>query len=103
LVLLFRPAPPPPPLFFEKFHSPSRPGLCSFTGSHFFSLFYSALSLMAVLKRIKEGERLPAPRDCPDAVYTVMRSCWNADPKARAENSLPSFIAPSSLSNEWHD
>lgn len=36
-----------------------------------------------VLKRIKEGERLPAPRDCPDAVYTVMRSCWNADPKLR--------------------
>jgi len=36
-----------------------------------------------VYKSIKKGYRHPKPDRCPDAVYKLMLSCWNADPLRR--------------------
>uniref|UniRef100_A0A914RA41 Serine-threonine/tyrosine-protein kinase catalytic domain-containing protein n=1 Tax=Parascaris equorum TaxID=6256 RepID=A0A914RA41_PAREQ len=30
-----------------------------------------------------KGYRMPSPEDMPDAVVTVMRKCWDHDPKRR--------------------
>jgi hypothetical protein len=32
------------------------------------------------------GYRLPQPKNCPDDIYTLMKSCWQEDPSVR-----PSF------------
>lgn len=40
----------------------------------------------SVLQKIRDGERLPQPRDCPDSLYAIMKTCWNLDQKLR-----PSF------------
>ena len=36
-----------------------------------------------VARAILAGERLHKPDDCPDAVYAVMQSCWQHEPKDR--------------------
>jgi len=34
-------------------------------------------------RKISSGYRMPKPSDCPEEIYELMTSCWNADPKSR--------------------
>lgn len=43
-----------------------------------FILCISGLPLQ-VMKAINEGFRLPAPLDCPSAVYQLMMQCWQQE------------------------
>ncbi|ELR19142.1 protein kinase domain containing protein [Acanthamoeba castellanii str. Neff] len=44
---------------------------------------YSALTNSEVMTWLDQGERLPRPNRCPEAVYRVMLKCWHLDPKRR--------------------
>lgn len=35
---------------------------------------------------LTNGYRLPAPPDCPDRIYSIMKLCWSTEPESR-----PSF------------
>jgi serine/threonine protein kinase len=48
---------------------------------------YFSLSNETTAERVVLGYRLEKPMDCPDDVYSLMRSCWDADPSKR-----PSFL-----------
>eukprot|EP00045_Choanoeca_perplexa_P011605 m.124044 g.124044 ORF g.124044 m.124044 type:complete len:822 (+) comp15689_c0_seq1:229-2694(+) len=37
---------------------------------------YAGLSNMEVVERVTDDYRLPQPKECPDELYTIMRSCW---------------------------
>lgn len=45
--------------------------------------FQSAPSLPQVMKAINEAFRLPAPMDCPSAIYQLMLQCWQHDRSKR--------------------
>ena len=36
-----------------------------------------------VLKQVEHGYRMPAPPNCPQNLYDIMRECWNAEAKDR--------------------
>eukprot|EP00730_Choanoeca_flexa_P007003 TRINITY_DN12265_c0_g2_i9.p1 TRINITY_DN12265_c0_g2~~TRINITY_DN12265_c0_g2_i9.p1 ORF type:complete len:880 (+),score=275.69 TRINITY_DN12265_c0_g2_i9:255-2894(+) len=38
---------------------------------------YAGLSNMEVVDRVTDDYRLPQPKECPDGLYTLMRSCWD--------------------------
>jgi hypothetical protein len=62
--------------------------------------FISVISLMVfcvqvVVQRVCNGERLGRPNRCPDAVFSVMLSCWAAIKETR-----PTF---SNLKQDLHD
>lgn len=44
---------------------------------------YPRMSMEETVRRITEGYRLERPDECPDAVYSIMLSCWHADPEQR--------------------
>lgn len=45
--------------------------------------FTLPLSLPQVMKAINEAFRLPAPMDCPSAIYQLMLQCWQHDRSKR--------------------
>lgn len=47
---------------------------------------YTHLSNQDTISALQNGYRLEKPKDCPDAIYQIICSCWNADPEKR-----PSF------------
>ncbi|XP_063292514.1 ephrin type-A receptor 2 [Pelobates fuscus] len=44
---------------------------------------YWEMSNQEVMKAINEGFRLPAPMDCPSAIYQLMMQCWQQDRSRR--------------------
>lgn len=53
---------------------------CVFFFSNFFKKIYTlTTNLFQVMKAINEAFRLPAPMDCPSAVYQLMLQCWLHD------------------------
>lgn len=36
-----------------------------------------------VYQLVVSGERLPKPRECPEAVFKVMQACWQKRPEDR--------------------
>ncbi|XP_060614827.2 ephrin type-A receptor 2 isoform X1 [Anolis sagrei] len=64
---------------------------------------YWELSNHEVMKAINEGYRLPAPLDCPSAVYQLMMRCWQQERSHRPRfNDIVSILdklirAPESL------
>ena len=50
------------------------------------NLHFAEMEPRKVYMAIQGDYRHPKPDDCPEPVYEVMLSCWNADPSAR-----PSF------------
>lgn len=44
---------------------------------------YPGLSNEQVLRRIKEGSRIPCPRGCQQKIYDIMMSCWSISPEDR--------------------
>ncbi|XP_056613815.1 megakaryocyte-associated tyrosine-protein kinase isoform X1 [Triplophysa dalaica] len=47
---------------------------------------YPKMTVSEVRERVDQGYRMESPDECPPDVYTIMRSCWETDPKKR-----PSF------------
>ncbi|KAG9266945.1 megakaryocyte-associated tyrosine-protein kinase [Astyanax mexicanus] len=47
---------------------------------------YPKMSLQEVKEQVEQGYRMEAPEACPPEVYTIMRDCWEKEPKMR-----PSF------------
>ena len=50
------------------------------------SMPYVGMSNGETSQKVIEGYRLPQPPSCPDDIYKLMLSCWNAEPEKR-----PSF------------
>lgn len=44
---------------------------------------YAGLSTTELIDQLKKGYRLEKPDGCSDAVYQIMRDCWNPNPKSR--------------------
>ncbi|XP_056132371.1 megakaryocyte-associated tyrosine-protein kinase [Lampris incognitus] len=44
---------------------------------------YPKMSLKEVKQQVEEGYRMEAPEDCPPEVYSLMRSCWEREPRRR--------------------
>ncbi|CAH1252511.1 TIE1 [Branchiostoma lanceolatum] len=44
---------------------------------------YSGMKSRLLLRRLHEGYRLPRPRNCEDALYHMMKSCWELLPTDR--------------------
>lgn len=40
-----------------------------------------------VIDEVSQGKRLEQPLDCPDEIYTLMKSCWSQEPEQR-----PTFV-----------
>lgn len=36
-----------------------------------------------VKERVDGGYRMEAPKDCPPGVYSMMRTCWEQEPRRR--------------------
>ena len=49
----------------------------------FGALPYPGWNNATVVEKVNEGYRLPKPAICPEDLYEVMKSCWDADPDAR--------------------
>ncbi|XP_067887917.1 tyrosine-protein kinase FRK-like [Heterodontus francisci] len=47
---------------------------------------YTGMSNRMVISELVQGYRMPCPNDCPQAIYNIMRECWNEVPSQR-----PSF------------
>ncbi|XP_068713935.1 angiopoietin-1 receptor-like [Montipora foliosa] len=47
---------------------------------------YAGMTTQEIMTELKKGYRLEKPSGCSDAMYQVMRDCWNPNPKLR-----PSF------------
>ena len=63
---------------------------------------YAGLDNNAVLEQVPNGYRAPKPERCSDAVYKLMRACWNSDPESRPRfpdvvNSLQVLSAAADL------
>ncbi|KAM4746850.1 tyrosine-protein kinase Fes/Fps [Rhinophrynus dorsalis] len=50
------------------------------------SVPYTAMNNQQTRESIEQGNRLPAPENCPDEIYRLMLRCWEYDPRKR-----PSF------------
>ncbi|XP_078115101.1 megakaryocyte-associated tyrosine-protein kinase isoform X2 [Sander vitreus] len=44
---------------------------------------YPKMSLKEVKERVEGGYRMEAPEDCPPSVYSLMRICWEQEPRRR--------------------
>ncbi|XP_047442683.1 megakaryocyte-associated tyrosine-protein kinase isoform X2 [Mugil cephalus] len=44
---------------------------------------YPKMTLSEVKEKVEEGYRMEAPEDCPPAVYSIMRLCWEHEPRKR--------------------
>ncbi|XP_031719809.1 megakaryocyte-associated tyrosine-protein kinase isoform X1 [Anarrhichthys ocellatus] len=44
---------------------------------------YPKMSLKEVKERVEGGYRMEAPEDCPPVVYSLMRICWEQEPRRR--------------------
>uniref|UniRef100_A0A7N6AAV3 Tyrosine-protein kinase n=1 Tax=Anabas testudineus TaxID=64144 RepID=A0A7N6AAV3_ANATE len=44
---------------------------------------YPKMSLVEVKEKVQKGYRMDAPEDCPPGVYSIMRVCWEEDPRKR--------------------
>uniref|UniRef100_A0A3Q3XCZ6 Tyrosine-protein kinase n=1 Tax=Mola mola TaxID=94237 RepID=A0A3Q3XCZ6_MOLML len=44
---------------------------------------YPKMSLSEVKERVEGGYRMEAPVDCPPSVYSLMRICWEIEPRRR--------------------
>ena len=40
-------------------------------------------SLQEVKEKVEVGYRMEAPEDCPAGVYSLMRICWEQEPRKR--------------------
>ncbi|XP_033109429.1 uncharacterized protein LOC117110746 [Anneissia japonica] len=40
-------------------------------------------SLSALVEMLESGKRMSQPEHCPDAVYSIMMKCWDANPRKR--------------------
>lgn len=47
------------------------------------SLSLSLQSLDEVKEKVEGGYRMQAPEDCPPGVYSLMRICWEREPRKR--------------------
>ncbi|CAM9786342.1 unnamed protein product [Lampetra planeri] len=61
------------------------------------ALPYRGMTHREMLELLKQGTRLTRPRVCPDAVHSIMASCWHEDPLTRPDfdemsTSLSSLI-----------
>ena len=36
-----------------------------------------------VLHQVQHGYRIPAPLQCPQALYEIMKKCWQTEPEKR--------------------
>ncbi|KAF3690673.1 Tyrosine-protein kinase JAK1 [Channa argus] len=41
------------------------------------------MTIVRLVKVLQEGKRLPRPEGCPEAVYELMRKCWEQSPERR--------------------
>ena len=59
------------------------------SGEYQIKHFYLGSSLLPtqpvndISQYVEKGYRMDAPDGCPDAVYSVMKECWEADPAKR--------------------
>uniref|UniRef100_A0AAX7UDZ2 Tyrosine-protein kinase n=1 Tax=Astatotilapia calliptera TaxID=8154 RepID=A0AAX7UDZ2_ASTCA len=44
---------------------------------------YPKMSLQEVKDKVEQGYRMEAPEDCPPSVYSLMRVCWEQEPRKR--------------------
>lgn len=44
---------------------------------------YPKMSLQEVKEKVEQGYRMEAPEDCPPGVYSLMRICWEQEPRKR--------------------
>lgn len=44
---------------------------------------YPSMNNQEVLVQVEHGYRMPAPSNCPPALYEIMYQCWNKDPQKR--------------------
>ncbi|XP_063057191.1 megakaryocyte-associated tyrosine-protein kinase [Engraulis encrasicolus] len=44
---------------------------------------YPKMTLKEVRERVQQGYRMEAPEECPQALYLLMRSCWQDEPGKR--------------------
>ncbi|XP_056895318.1 tyrosine-protein kinase JAK1 [Takifugu flavidus] len=44
---------------------------------------HGQMTVMRLVKMLNEGRRLPQPDGCPEAVYELMRKCWDQKPERR--------------------
>lgn len=44
---------------------------------------YTEMTDPEVLKQVEHGYRMPAPPNCPQNLYDIMKECWNAEAKER--------------------
>lgn len=56
---------------------------CQCFPSFFFITPWSSQTLKEVNERVEAGYRMEAPEHCPPAVYSLMRSCWEQEPRRR--------------------
>lgn len=65
---------------------------------------YSGKTNSEVLKGVLDGLRLPRPMDCNESLYSLMRSCWAANPEARAsfKHLLGQLTTDVALSNTMY-
>lgn len=47
------------------------------------TLLYLTQSLSEVKEKVEGGYRMEAPEDCPPGVYSLMRICWELEPRKR--------------------
>ena len=65
---------------------------------------YAGLSNFEVVEKVLAGYQLSIPKDCPEEVYQVMRSCWNFKPEARPDfRRLHSEIGNLIIRSATHD
>jgi len=50
-------------------------------------------------KEIEDGERLPQPEECPDEIYSLMRTCWDVLPANRPNSQQVTRVITDYLHN----
>src|SRR5690348_15908952 len=44
---------------------------------------YTGMSNQETTTAVCSGHRLECPKNCPNEIFQIMSSCWNAEPKSR--------------------
>lgn len=47
------------------------------------SVPYPGISNNDAVEKVISGYRLYKPKECSDEIYSIMKQCWEEDPKAR--------------------